>query len=63
MHYSTIFQQLFNFIPKHRVEKFVEKLSGDRTVGIAVEYENWTTRLCVKSPLIQGLLNIMIFLD
>ena len=30
MHYSSIFQQLFNFIPRHRFEKSVEKLSGDR---------------------------------
>lgn len=30
MHYSTIFPQLFNFIPKHRVEKSIEKRSGDR---------------------------------
>ena len=30
MHYSSIFQQLFNFIPRHRFEKSVENLSGDR---------------------------------
>ncbi len=30
MHYSSIFQQLFNPIPRHRFEKSVEKLSGDR---------------------------------
>lgn len=30
MHYNTIFQQLFNFIPRHRFEKSVEKNSGDR---------------------------------
>lgn len=30
MHYSSIFQQLFNFIPRHRFEKSVEKYSGNR---------------------------------
>lgn len=30
MHYNTIFQQLFNFIPRHRFEKCVEKNSSDR---------------------------------
>ena len=30
MHYSSIFQQLFNFIPEHRFEKSAENLSGDR---------------------------------
>ncbi len=30
MHYNSIFQQLFNFIPRHRFEKSVKILSGDR---------------------------------
>ena len=30
MYYSSIFQQLFNFIPRHRFEKSAENLSGDR---------------------------------
>ncbi len=30
MHYNSIFQQLFNFIPRHRFEKSVKNLSGDR---------------------------------
>ena len=30
MHYNTIFNQHFNFIPRHRFEKFVKDLSGDR---------------------------------
>jgi transposase len=30
MHYNIIYQQLFNFIPRHSFEKSVENLSGDR---------------------------------
>jgi len=30
MHYNTVFQQLFNLIPRHRFEKSVEILGGDR---------------------------------
>ena len=29
MHYNSIFQQLFNFIPRYRFEKSVKNLSGD----------------------------------
>jgi hypothetical protein len=29
MHYNSIFQQLFNFIPRHRFEKATKKYSGD----------------------------------
>ena len=30
MYYSSIFQQLFKFIPRYRFDKTVEKVSGDR---------------------------------
>jgi len=30
MHYNTIFQQLFNFLPRHRFEKAVENSGEDR---------------------------------
>ena len=30
MYYSSIFQQLFKFIPRYRFEKSVKNLSGDR---------------------------------
>ena len=29
MYYNSIFQQLFNFIPRYRFEKSVKNLSGD----------------------------------
>lgn len=30
MHYNSIFQQLFNFLPRHRFENAVQNTSGDR---------------------------------
>ncbi len=45
MHYNSIFQQLFNFIPRHRFEKSVKKLSGDRYCKCFTAWKQFLTLL------------------
>ncbi len=45
MHYNSIFQQLFNFIPRHRFEKSVKELSGDRYCKCFTAWKQFLTLL------------------